>query len=253
MPSRAAKRHLAASLRRLIELRFVVVKAGIRLNVEFLQVLNLGRNILFVDEKDPRRIVPNGVLTGVIELGLFSTIRREQCFRKAVVKHLAGIKAVVARHRRPACRSKQRTERPVKFARGARPTGIEHVELGIFRFFQQIFITLTGFHGKDRNFDADLSKLLLQELNDFLCSGVVVERPEGCSEAVRVARFLQEFAGLLRIIGPGTEFLGEINGGRSVARGRISVARKSDFAERFLIDGIVEGFADALVLEGLLY
>lgn len=214
----------AASLRRLIELRFVVVKAGIRLNVEFLQVLNLGRNILFVDEEDPRRIVPNGVLTGVIELSFFNTIRREQCFRKAVIEHLAGIKAVVACHRRPACRSKQRTERPVKFARGARPTGIEHVELGIFRFFQQVFITLTGFHGKDRNFDADLSKLLLQELNDFLCSGVVVERPEGCSEAVRVARFLQEFAGFLGIVRPGLIDLGIVDAFRCRARGRNGIA-----------------------------
>lgn len=84
------------------------------------------------------------------------------------------------------------------------------------------------------NFDADLSELLLQELNNLLGGRVVVARPEIDRKTAAVAGFLQEFAGLLRIIGPGTEFLGEINGGRSVARGRISVARKSDFAERSL-------------------
>ena len=111
---------------------------------------------------------------------------------------------------------------------------------------------LTGFKCADVGLDADLSELLLQELNNLLGGRVVVARPEIDREAAAVAGFLQKFAGLLRIIGPGAEFLGEIDGGRSVARGRISVARKSDFAERFLINGIVEGFADALVLEGLL-
>jgi|GEM_PF-5327585 len=79
---------------------------------------------------------------------------------------------------------------------------------------------LAGFKCAGLDMDADLSELLLQELQRFERLAVVVGRPERRMEALREARFLQKFASSLGVIREGAvvdsalNLRGQIAGGR---------------------------------------
>ena len=80
---------------------------------------------------------------------------------------------------------------------------------------------------------------------------MVVKRPEGCGEAVRVASFLQEFASFLGIVRPGFIDLGIVDAFRCRARGRNGIAAEGHLGKGFFIDGVIERFAHPYVVEGL--
>ena len=99
------------------------------------------------------------------------------------------------------------------------------------------------------NFDADLSELLLQELNDLGGRRMVVARPKFHLKAVRVARFFKKRLGLLRVIGPGTELNGIVNRERRNAFGHIGVSGKGHLDERLFVHGVVKRLTNADILE----
>ena len=80
---------------------------------------------------------------------------------------------------------------------------------------------------------------------------MVVKRPEGCGEAVRVARFLQEFASFLGIVGPGFIDLGIVDAFGCRTRGRNGIAAEGYLGKGCFIDGVIERFAYPYVVEGL--
>ena len=195
----------------LFQFGLVEVVPAVRLNVETRQVLRTGGNILFRHQRDPRHVGPELLLHFLIDRSLLGAVRGCQAFLNQTVDLFALVVGFIGAHRRHIFGGEERTNGVVEFTRGARPADVVKVVLALIgrrhRFYERG--ALTGLKCADVGLDADLSELLLQELNNLLGGRVVVARPEIDREAAAVAGFLQEFAGLLRIIGPGTEFLGD--------------------------------------------
>lgn len=64
----------------LLELSLKVVKARVELHVKAREALYLCGDVLFRHERDPGHFIPDGLLCGVIELGLLGAVRRAKGF-----------------------------------------------------------------------------------------------------------------------------------------------------------------------------
>lgn len=101
---------------------------------------------------------------------------------------------IIIQDRRRAAAVEERTQTPVGFRGRVGPADQIELMLTVGRCLGAVNErALTGFKRTGLDMNADLSELLLQELQRFERLAVVVGRPERRMEALREARFLQKF------------------------------------------------------------
>ena len=211
------------------------------------------RGHILEHQKRPRRILPDHFLQFLIfGCALCRIGVRERLIKERVDLRILVI-GLIIQDRRLVLRIKRRAHAPVRVNGGIGPANDIEAVGRLLRILVAVDLyALPGFKRPCLGLDAYLRELLLDELHRLHGRRVVIGRPERRLKTVRIACFFQELTGFLRIIGPGTKLngIGNLLGNHAVSR--TSIAAVCHFAERLLIDGIVDSLPHLGVVKRLL-
>ena len=146
------------------------IEPAVGQNPKAAQAFTAKKNVLLDRQKEPRRILPDNFLSDAIVPDLGLTIRRAEGGLKLRIESRIAVISRVHETGRKTFFGQDRTQGPVRFARGRRPAEVVHPHACLVRTADAFHPSnaLTGFQRLDFDADADLGQLLLNNCTTLL-------------------------------------------------------------------------------------